>query len=365
MNPPVFPQRTRQQKEEIKRVRISHSIKIFLFFGCVSTILTLLLHEKAIASVTGNEKLVGNNNIITTTTKLADGCYHILLDVGANIGIHARFLFEPDLYPDSKTSVATFAKEFGSQRDNRDYCVFSFEPNPKFEQRHLALEKAYAEMGWRYTPIFAGASNEDGNFTFFHTHMEKAEQETGFSALASKTLYGTDATPKIVPIIRLASWIQKEVEGRQLPTPHSNTTSEPKVIMKLDIEGLEFKVFPDLLTTGALCNNIHFLMGKLDSHRTQLKELQFPSLLVITHNTLFLLYKKGEFHYAPGNHNYYPMNLTADGKHALNIRKEGEQLAKGLLRMIDITDGCMTRYSLDDDESYKNDPHDLPSPIKQ
>lgn len=59
------------------------------------------------------------------------------------------------------------------------------------------------------------------------------------------------------------------------------------------------------------------------------------------------------------------MNLTADGKHALNNRKEGEQLAKALLRMVDVTDGCMTRYSLDDDESYKNDPLDLPSPIKQ
>lgn len=59
------------------------------------------------------------------------------------------------------------------------------------------------------------------------------------------------------------------------------------------------------------------------------------------------------------------MNLTADGKHALNDRKKGEQLAKEMLRLIDITDSCMTRYSLDDDESYKIDPHDLPSPIKQ
>lgn len=272
MDPPLlFPQRTRQQGRDQKSTNLSFN-QIFFFFSCVSTILTLLLHEKVIASVTGNEKSAGNNNIITTTTKLADGCYHILLDVGANIGIHARFLFEPNLYPDSKTSVAIFAKEFGSQRDNRDYCVFSFEPNPKFVQRHLALKKAYAEMGWRYTPIFAGASNEDGNFTFFHTHREKAEQETGFSALSSKTLYGKDATPRTVQIYRLASWIQKEVEGRQIPTPHSNT-SEPKVIMKLDIEGLEFKVFPDLLTSGALCNNIHFLLGKLDTHRTQLREI--------------------------------------------------------------------------------------------
>ena len=30
--------------------------------------------------------------------KLADGCYHVFLDVGSNIGMHVRFLFEPFLY---------------------------------------------------------------------------------------------------------------------------------------------------------------------------------------------------------------------------------------------------------------------------
>ena len=315
----------------------NHLFKILIIV--VFSILSFILQRSIIAQVTnGND--VGTNVQPSSTLnnqkepKLADGCYHVLLDVGANIGIHARFLFEPDLYPDSKTSVATFATEFGYPRDNRDYCVFSFEPNPKFEQRHLDMEKAYKGMGWRYIPILAGASNNDGNFTFFHDHLVKEYSETGFSALASKTLYGHDATKKNVPIIRLASWIRKEIEGRQLPKPHSDVmASEPKVIMKLDIEGLEFTVFPDLLTTGALCNNIHFLMG--------------------------------EFHYAPGNHNYYPMNLTSDGKHKLQHRKEGQKLAIDMLHLIDITDSCMTRYSLDDDESYRTDPHELPSPKNQ
>ena len=95
-----------------------------------------------------------NNNkkegIATTTiqqSKLGDGCYHIFLDVGSNIGIHARFLYEPDRYPESKSSVKAFSKEFGYPRDNRDYCVFSFEPNPKFEQRHLDLQEAYRAVG--------------------------------------------------------------------------------------------------------------------------------------------------------------------------------------------------------------------------
>ena len=157
--------------------------------------------------------------------------------------------------------------------------------------------------------------------------------ETGFSASAKKTLYGDDAVAVVVPIIRLASWIRNEVEGRLLPKPHSKVGSEPKVIMKLDVEGLEYKVFPDLLTTGALCNNIHFLMG--------------------------------EFHLKRVHHNYYPINITEDGKHVVKDRNEGRTFMNELLHLIDATDSCKTRYSMDDDESYKTDPHPLPSPSNQ
>ena len=188
-------------------------------------------------------------------------------------------------------------------------------------------------IGWKYTPIFAGASNANGNFTFYHSAFEKEEWETGFSAVTPKTLYGHNATAKTVSIIRLSSWIQDEIVGRVIPTKqYSEVQSEhPKIIMKLDIEGSEFTVFPDLLTTGVLCNHIDFLMG--------------------------------EFHYSPGNHNYYPINLTSDGKHVLHHRKEGEALAREMLRLVDITDSCKTKISLEDDESYLTDPHGYPKPL--
>ena len=34
--------------------------------------------------------------------KLADGCYHVFLDVGSNIGMHVRFLLEPHKYPQAR-----------------------------------------------------------------------------------------------------------------------------------------------------------------------------------------------------------------------------------------------------------------------
>jgi len=154
-------------------------------------------------------------------------------------------------------------------------------------------------------------------------------------------LYGDNATAKTVSIIRLSSWIQNEIIGRVIPTKqYSEVQSDhPKIIMKLDIEGfrLEFIYSVSRSTnywrTLQPCNHIDYLMG--------------------------------EFHYSysPGNHNYYPINLTSDGKHVLHHRKEGEVLAREMLRLVDITDSCKTEISLEDDESYLTDPHQYPKPL--
>ena len=39
------------------------------------------------------------NNQQRRRPKLGDGCRHVFLDVGSNIGVHGRILFEPHLYP--------------------------------------------------------------------------------------------------------------------------------------------------------------------------------------------------------------------------------------------------------------------------
>ena len=203
--------------------------------------------------------------------------------------------------------------------------------SPKFHKRHLELKEAYAVMGWRYHPIFAGASHKEGNLTFYHSHMKDAKQETGFSAVAKFTLYGKAAESITVPVVRLSRCIKEEIQGRKIPAfPHIKHLDGAKVMMKLDVEGLEYTIFPDLLTTGVLCETVSFLLG--------------------------------EFHYTTQHHNIFPMNLTSDGSHILGM-KEARELSNYLTYMVQISENCLTKISLLDDESYKEDPVPFPKPV--
>ena len=87
----------------------------------------------------------------------ADGCTHVFLDVGMNIGVQTRKLFEPEKYPllsngttasDSiirqarharSSFLDAFTTELGEDR-SRNTCVFGFEANPFHTARLQALQ---------------------------------------------------------------------------------------------------------------------------------------------------------------------------------------------------------------------------------
>ena len=131
------------------------------------------------------------------TEKLADGCYHIFLDVGSNIGNHARFLYEPSLYPKATIARNFFTEMFGpeSGRVNSDI--------PDHISRHQHLHEAYGSLGWRYFPIHAGVGHYGGNITFYHTG-----DDLGFTT--KKSNCRKECRPEHVPIIRLSQWIKNE-----------------------------------------------------------------------------------------------------------------------------------------------------------
>lgn len=199
--------------------------------------------------------------------KLGDGCYHVFLDVGSNIGVHARFIYEPKKYLAVNHEVQQlFTDHFGDRfsRDPRDVCVFAFEPNPAHKERHQMVKKAYEAFGIRYHPISAGASNTDGNLIFYH-QGDEANSEWGFSIqnFGTNTKEGAAVS---VPVIRLTSWISEHIHGRVIPeTPFGgNITLQkiPSVLMKMDIEGSEYDVLPDLMATGSLCSTIDLIFGE-------------------------------------------------------------------------------------------------------
>ena len=105
---------------------------VFFFLGAFPRQGGLIVDSRTNAATTGDGWQQPATTRDTAAVKLADGCRHVFLDVGSNIGMHVRFLFEPHLYPKAHVARAFFQEKFGPEasRDNRDYCVFSFEPNP-------------------------------------------------------------------------------------------------------------------------------------------------------------------------------------------------------------------------------------------
>lgn len=221
-------------------------------YACVFLVFVLMahLHLVPIATTTISQQ--------RRKPKFGDDCYHIFLDVGANLGVHSRFLFEPEKYPNAIKAQSVFDKEFGARRNNSDLCAFAFEPNPAHKSRHEKLANAYRKFGWRYHFIQAAVSDTKGNVTFYHNNDESNE-EWGFG----DHLRRGSTNPETVSTVRLSTWISDEILGRMLPESVYGEYSQPKVVMKMDIESLEFAVLPDLMYTGVLCNTVDVVFGEL------------------------------------------------------------------------------------------------------
>lgn len=109
-----------------------------------------------------------------------DGCQNVFVDAGANIGMHARFLFEPEIYPDS-TFVQVFDEQFGPIESRRKTtCAIEFEPNPRHRRRHELLRENYAEVGWRVIYAPYGISDARSVLTFYAADGGR-DDEWGFT----------------------------------------------------------------------------------------------------------------------------------------------------------------------------------------
>jgi hypothetical protein len=262
----------------------------------------------------------------------ADGCYHVFIDAGANIGVHGRFLFEPEKYEKARRARRIFNQEFTDKRDNRDFCVFAIEPNPVHRETLLNKTKAYAALGWRYHVMNVGASDRNGTMEFWH-QQDPEDEEWGFGVkditdkVRKTQRAGVHGVAESVPIIRFATWLEEHVNQRVIPDKPYGYYGEmgAKVVAKLDIEGSEYVVFPDLLLTGAICG-------------------------------IDLLF--GEFHarFAP---------FEFEGQRiSVKTEEEAKAIQDAWLKTVPSSRNCKTRFLGADDESYLHDGVPLPAPDK-
>lgn len=103
-------------------------------------------------------------------------CKHVFVDVGANIGMHARFLFEPEAYPKS-AYVRLFRRLLGHKQN--ETCAIEIEPNPLHAARHRALQARYRSKGRSYVYLQRAVAAGAENLTFFLNPQEGSRTASG------------------------------------------------------------------------------------------------------------------------------------------------------------------------------------------
>jgi FkbM family methyltransferase len=203
-----------------------------------------------------------------------DKCEHIYLDIGTNIGVQIRKLFEPQKFP--KALILPYFESFygpASQRSSR-VCAIGMEPNPKWTTKLSKLQSDYQQKGYNVIIFTETAANiHNKNLTFYTTPFEKVENnEWGSSLIAwDKRMIATTAGS-----ISLSSLIQL-IQYRKGKTENSVT------FMKLDVEGAEFEILSDLIFSGSIC---FVKQITVEWHPTFRPEISPPKDLTTTINWL-------------------------------------------------------------------------------
>ena len=225
-----------------------------------------------------------------SSKNLLDGCYHVYLDVGSNVGIQVRKLFEPELYPGSEV-LGIYNSSFGKPderrrvnsehsrtEDTKTLCAVGFEPNSHQTRKLKLLEDSYNKCGW-FVKFFteSAVSDHEGQGEFF---TDNRKWELGGGVLppdviaTSKNDRNQSSNYKKVKMIRLSSFLRDVVATRKIGPVNIN--KPPEVVMKMDIEGSEVDVIADLVLSGSI-KYINLLMVEWHRRSLLLKERQLAS----------------------------------------------------------------------------------------
>ena len=105
-------------------------------------------------------------------------CKHIYLDLGTNVGVQIRKLYEPHLFPGSPV-LPIFQKLYNRNEEEgqgfvrTNVCTFGFEANPQWTSELQAIESEYTKRGFPVVMFTETAVHSHGrNISFF---MEPAE----------------------------------------------------------------------------------------------------------------------------------------------------------------------------------------------
>lgn len=110
-------------------------------------------------------------------------CSHVYLDVGTNIGVQIRKVYQPELYPKALV-LRSFSEAFGPT-PRCQVCTFGFEPNPRHSARLEMVQQRLTSAGVGVHIFHAAASDADGVVEFgLHNVTRKRQLDDRASSLS-------------------------------------------------------------------------------------------------------------------------------------------------------------------------------------
>mmetsp|Transcript_32100 Transcript_32100/g.44502 ORF Transcript_32100/g.44502 Transcript_32100/m.44502 type:complete len:330 (-) Transcript_32100:282-1271(-) len=203
----------------------------------------------------------------------SDGCKYVYIDVGANIGVQIRKLFQPELFPcDSNIKSKApsvqdwcfpevFEQLFGplSKRNASGVCAFAFEANPVHTARLKQVESAYRERGQNVHIFTETAAGKENGYAKIYRDIDELKGSRNYIAgkhppsLSASTARNWGQGFTNVTQIDLAEFVLQCIAPRIIPASVAHDPHPPVVMMKMDVEGSEYSILPRLLSSGALC----------------------------------------------------------------------------------------------------------------
>mmetsp|Transcript_46795 Transcript_46795/g.135379 ORF Transcript_46795/g.135379 Transcript_46795/m.135379 type:complete len:320 (-) Transcript_46795:106-1065(-) len=186
----------------------------------------------------------------TLPSGMLQACTKIYLDMGSNMGVQVRKLFEPEHYPGAEV-LPIFDRFFGLPAERRrpsnesGLCAVGFEASPEWAGRLQRVEKAYKDAkGWSASFVVpAAVSDRDNETVTFHYGNNWGPYQDVWAGIATEYKQAPKATK--VPTLDMAAFVAEQI----VPLSSKNVT----VVGKVDIEGSEYVILPKLLKEGLLC----------------------------------------------------------------------------------------------------------------
>merc|ERR1740121_965944 len=226
--------------------------------GCF-TVATECDSAKSLDATCSEAELL-STSLLQLRTSMADGssidyghpswlssCTSIYLDLGSNIGVQVRKLFEPKLYPDAPV-LALYDEAYGPPQARRapgnvsGLCALGFEPNPTHHPRLLQIEQAYAEKGWRVHFYHFAVAYEDGSAEF--TIDSEALYHDWGAKLALSQQRMSEPMDVTVKTISFGLFL------KTLPVSAGTVR-----LMKMDIEGAEWDAVASMKEYSVMCSD--------------------------------------------------------------------------------------------------------------